>query len=176
MKNINTATMNETINNGLSKAQELANSEQAAQAKKAAKTVLSLILLAIMVIVKKFFAMVRKEIAPQLGEIKDNLQAVLAERPKQKGWLTLALRVWRLTTYAQLLAAAFYFLGGDLGNSVITAATAIVLNKGITLAINTIEAVNTSAAAVDDTVTEAPTDPDDVPVNLTDDAGASESE
>lgn len=135
MKNINTANLNATLN----KAQELANSEQAAQAKKAAKTVFSLILLAIMVIVKKFFAICRNEIAPQLGEIKDNLQAVLAEKPKQKGWLTLALRVWRLTTYVQLVAALCYFLGGDIGNATITAASALLLNKGISFAIGVIE-------------------------------------
>lgn len=135
MKNINTANLNATLN----KAQELANSEQAAQAKKAAKTVFSLILLAIMVIVKKFFALCRNEIAPQLGEIKDNLQAVLAEKPKQKGWLTLALRVWRLTTYVQLVAALCYFLGGDIGNATITAASALLLNKGISFAIGVIE-------------------------------------
>lgn len=135
MKNINTANLNATLN----KAQELANSEQAAQAKKAAKTVFSLILLAIMVIAKKFFALCRNEIAPQLGEIKDNLQAVLAEKPKQKGWLTLALRVWRLTTYVQLVAALCYFLGGDLGNASIAAASALLVNKGISFAIGVIE-------------------------------------
>lgn len=134
-----------SINEMKEKAVLFASSEEATKAKESAKTIISVVCALSLMVISKAWALLKSVIGPQIKEIASDGKDVCGEiksSPQTKTFITLLLRVWRLVTYAQYVAAVAYLIGGNLPEALKTSVLTFVMIKTLSFFIKKIEGAN----------------------------------